>query len=276
MSKRTKIVRLNEGTRFSQLGPHPKAPSKKAYRADLDALQLKLLRIQQHYHHSGGRAVILFQGWDAGGKGGAIRRITGKLDPRGFRVHAIAAPTPEEQGRHYLWRFWQRLPQPGRFAIFDRSWYGRVLVERIEGFATKSEWKRAYDEINEFEHTLIDDGVRIVKLFLHITADEQLRRFEQRLNDPYKRWKLTSDDLRNREKWNDYEAALEDMLDKTSTKAAPWTLILANHKWYARLAVLRRVVEVLGEGLDLTVPVIDDAVIEEARRRLGLAMERSG
>ncbi|MEL6547296.1 MAG: polyphosphate kinase, partial [Myxococcota bacterium] len=167
--------------RLATLGEHPRAASKKAYQEELASLQLELLKIQQAYHHQGApRAILLFQGWDAAGKGGAIRRITERLDPRGLRVHAIAAPTPAEQGRHYLWRFWQRIPQPGRIAIFDRSWYGRVLVERVEGFAKKREWKRAYDEINEFEHTLVDDGVRIVKFFLHITADEQLRRFEER------------------------------------------------------------------------------------------------
>lgn len=272
MSKhRTKIVALKPGICLSETGEHPRAESKKAYKDELDALQLKLLRIQQAFYHNGKtRAVVLFQGWDAGGKGGAIRRMTGKLDPRGYRVHAIRAPTREEQGRHYLWRFWQRIPQPGRIAIFDRSWYGRVLVERVEGFASKPEWKRAYHEINEFEHTLIDDGVRIVKLFLHITPDEQLRRFAERLNNPYKRWKITSEDLRNRERWSDYERAIEDMFEKTSTRAAPWTLVLANHKWHARLAVLRKVVEVLGEGIDLSEPIIDPAVVEEANEKLGL------
>ncbi|MEM6733185.1 MAG: PPK2 family polyphosphate kinase [Myxococcota bacterium] len=274
MSKhRTKIEKRNDGVRLAHVGEHPRVESKKAYHEELAELQLTLLRIQQAYHAERRRAVLVFEGWDAGGKGGAIRRMTEKLDPRAIRAHAIAAPTAEEQGRHYLYRFWQRVPSPGRIAVFDRSWYGRVLVERVEGFASKSEWKRAYAEINEFEHTLIDDGVRVAKLFLHISADEQLRRFEQRLNDPYKRWKLTSEDIRNRERWDEYESAIDEMIEKTSTVAAPWTLVPGNHKWHARLAVLRRVVDVLGEGVDADTPRVDSEVVKAARQKLGLHVE---
>ena len=272
MSKhRTEISLRKEKIRFSECGRHPSISSKKAYYETLSELQLKLLRIQQAYHGSQSkRAIVVFEGWDAAGKGGAIRRMTEKLDPRAVRVHAISAPTAAEQGRHYLWRFWQRIPQPGRIAVFDRSWYGRVLVERIEGFAEKPAWKRAYHEINEFEHTLIDDGVRVVKIFLHITAEEQLRRFEERLNNPYKRWKLTLEDLRNRDRWADYEDATEDMFDKTSTEAAPWTLVLGNHKWHARVAVLKAVVDALGKGVDTETPRVDKKLIAEAQKKLGI------
>ncbi len=273
MSKhRSKIVRLKRGARIGEAGAHPKVESKKAYHEELDALQLQLLQIQRAYHRNGQRAMVVFQGWDASGKGGAIRRLTEKLDPRGVRVHSIAAPSEEERSRHHLWRFWQRVPIPGRIAIFDRSWYGRVLVERVEGFASKAAWKRAYDELNEFEHTLIDDGVRIVKFFVHIDPEEQLRRFEERLRNPYKRWKLTVEDIRNRERWGDYEEAVDDMLEKTSTRCAPWNVVLGNHKWHARLDVLRNVVLELGRGIDLDEPVLDPEVREAIRTRLGLSI----
>jgi AMP-polyphosphate phosphotransferase len=247
---------------------------KREYEAELKELQVKLLRIQQAYFHQGRRAVLVFEGWDAAGKGGAIRRLTEKLDGRGVTVHAISAPTPEEQGKHYLYRFWKRLPPKGTFAIFDRSWYGRVLVEKVEGFATPAEVARAYDEMNEFEHTLIDDGVRVVKVFLHITPEEQLARFGERLENPHKRWKLTDEDLRNRAQWDGYADAIEKMFDKTSTKQAPWHLIAANWKWTCRVAVLRTVVEALGEGVDLEEPRVDPAVLETMRKKLGLGSAR--
>lgn len=233
---------------------------KAAYQKELEKLQEAVLHVQQAYWHSKRRAIIVFEGWDAAGKGGAIRRLTENLDPRGAHVLPIAAPTPEEQGRHYLWRFWQRLPPPGTFAIFDRSWYGRVLVERIEGFAKPHEWRRAYDEINEFERQLTDDGVRIIKLFLHITPEEQLERFRERLNNPYKRWKLTTEDLRNRDRRQEYEEAINDMFARTSTDNAPWVAVPANAKWFARVEVLRQVVEHLAVGVDITPPKLDPAV----------------
>ncbi len=164
-----------------------------------------LQRIQQAYLGTANRAVVVLEGWDTAGKGGVVRRLGWALDPRSFKVHTIAAPTEREKTLHYLQRFWERLPQHGQIVVFDRSWYGRVLVERVEGFATPVEWQRAYDEINDFERMLIADETRLVKLFLHITADEQMRRFRDRLTDPLKRWKLSYEDFRNRTRWKDYE-----------------------------------------------------------------------
>ncbi|MBL28061.1 MAG: polyphosphate kinase [Rhodospirillaceae bacterium] len=245
---------------------------KETYERQLSALQIQVLRVQQAYFHQGLRGIIVFEGWDAGGKGGCIRRLTEKLDPRGFQVWPIAAPTPEEIGRHYLHRFWTRLPTPGTLAIFDRSWYGRVLVERVEGFAEESAWKRAYGEINEFERMLIDDGIRIVKLFLHISPEEQLERFTERLENPFKRWKLTADDLRNRQKRPDYEKAINAMFRKTSTERAPWHGIPANQKWYARVSVLDTIATTLGAGIDLAPPPINPEIVRGARKMLGLDM----
>ncbi|MBP2229345.1 PPK2 family polyphosphate:nucleotide phosphotransferase [Azospirillum agricola] len=250
--------------------------SAEEYENRLGKLQKELLHIQQTYWHEKRRAIVVFEGWDAGGKGGAIRRMTEPLDPRGFHVWPIAAPTAEEQSKHYLYRFWTKLPAGGTFAIFDRSWYGRVLVERVEGLATKEQWKRAYDEINEFERLLTDDGVRIVKLFLHITPEEQLERFRERLNNPYKRWKLTEEDLRNRSKWDDYVKATETMFDKTSTPNAPWTAIPANSKWFARLAVLETVTKALKEGVDVSPPPMNGNVARIAAKVLGVETPQGG
>ncbi|AUN31329.1 polyphosphate kinase 2 family protein [Niveispirillum cyanobacteriorum] len=242
---------------------------KGAYQKELEKLQEKILHVQQAYWHGKRRAVIVFEGWDAAGKGGAIRRLTENLDPRGAHVWPITAPTAAEQGRHYLWRFWQRLPEPGTFAIFDRSWYGRVLVERVEGFAKPHEWQRAYDEINEFERLLTDDGVRIVKLFMHLSPDEQLDRFKERLNNPYKRWKLTAEDLRNRDRRPAYEEAIDEMFARTSTDQAPWVAVPADAKWHARVAVLRHVVDALAAGVDVTPPPLDPAVKKAMEKLLG-------
>ncbi len=242
---------------------------KGAYQKELEKLQEKILHVQQAYWHGKRRAVIVFEGWDAAGKGGAIRRLTENLDPRGAHVWPIAAPTAAEQGRHYLWRFWQRLPEPGTFAIFDRSWYGRVLVERVEGFAKPNEWRRAYDEINEFERLLADDGVRIIKLFLHLSPEEQLDRFKERLNNPYKRWKLTAEDLRNRDRRPAYEEAIDEMFARTSTDQAPWVAVPADAKWHARVAVLRHVVDALAAGVDVTPPPLDPAVKKAMEKLLG-------
>lgn len=244
--------------------------TKKDYEESLKDLQRLMLRIQQAYFHQRLRALIVFEGWDAAGKGGAIRRLTENLDPRGIRVYPIGAPTAEDQGRHYLFRFFANLPIPGAMSVFDRSYYGRVLVERVEGFATEAQWQRAYQEINEFERLLIDDGVRVVKLFLHIDADEQLKRFEQRLKDPVKRWKLTAEDIRNRQQWPAYETAIDDMFAKTSTEAAPWHVIPANHKWFARVTALRVITEHLANGIDLTPPPIDKELIRAAEMQLGI------
>lgn len=253
----------------------PFIDSRKHYKYTLKSWQKKLLHVQQAYYHQGRRAIIVFEGWDASGKGGAIRRITEKLDPRGFRVHSFAKPTPEEQGRHYLYRFQTRLPVPGRIAIFDRSYYGRVMVERIEGFTPTPAWERAYQEINEFERLLIDDGVTIIKLFMHISAAEQLERFEERLNNPYKRWKLTEEDIRNRGRRDDYIDAIEEMFDKTDTQMAPWHVIEAEHKWFARISVLKTIVEALSDGVVVEPPPIDPTVVHLAKQQLGITLEKS-
>lgn len=243
---------------------------KDQYHKKLKKAQELMLQVQQAYYHQGKRAIIVFQGWDAAGKGGAIRRITERLDPRGYRVHPIASPTKDEQGRHYLYRFQTRLPKPGAIAIFDRSWYERVLVERIEEFASPNEWQRAYQEINEFERMLTDDGVRIIKIFMHISKDEQLKRFEERLNNPNKQWKLTEEDIRNRSKWELYEEATDEMLQRTSTISAPWHIIPGNKKWFARVEVLNTVIDALSREVDLSPPPIDEAVIKAAKKQLGI------
>ena len=193
---------------------------------------------------------VIFEGWDAAGKGGAIKRLTERIDPRGYVVHPIAAPAGDDKERHYLYRFWRRLPEAGQLALFDRSWYGRVLVERVEGFAKEAEWMRAYSEINEFEQQLADFGMLIFKFWLHISPEEQLRRFQQREQTPLKAWKLTPEDWRNREKWQAYERAVDDMVLKTSTPYAPWTIVEANDKYYARIKVLNTVVDKLTQELD--------------------------
>lgn len=194
--------------------------------------------------------VMVFEGWDAGGKGGAIKRVTEKLDPRGYVVYSIAAPQGEDAVRHYLYRFWRRLPESGQIAIFDRSWYGRVMVERIEGFCAESEWKRAFREINQFERQLVDFGTILFKFWVHISKNEQLARFESRANDPLRRWKLTDDDWRNREKWEVYKQAVDEMLLKTSTVTAPWTIVEGDDKYYARVKVLQTLVDKLSTELD--------------------------
>lgn len=211
---------------------------KKNGNGDLKKLQLKILRIQQGNYHKRERIIIVFEGLDAAGKGGAIRRITEPLDPRGFKVYPISAPSEVEQGKHYLFRFWEKIPQRGNISIFDRSWYGRVLVERVEELIPKEAWKRAYKEINQFEKVLIDDGVVIIKIFLKISKDEQLKRFESRLNDPYKQWKITKDDIRNRKNWDSYQSAIKDMIAETSTDICPWNVIETDDKDEARERVL--------------------------------------
>ena len=189
--------------------------------------------------------VICYEGWDAAGKGGNIKRITEALDPRGFEVHPIASPEPHEKARHYLWRFWTRLPKTGHIAIFDRTWYGRVMVERLEGFCSENDWQRAYNEINEFERELFDWGAVILKFWVQIDKETQLERFQARQNTPEKRWKITEEDWRNREKWDLYERAVEEMLVKTSTPSAPWIIVEGNNKYYARIKVLETVVDAI-------------------------------
>jgi polyphosphate kinase 2 (PPK2 family) len=221
----------------------------KTYARELAELQAKLHLLGFQMYLQKRPVVLVLEGWDAAGKGGAIKRLTEKLDPRGYVVHTIAAPAGDDKAHHYLYRFWRRLPPRGNMAIFDRSWYGRVLVERIEGFARPDEWQRAYAEINEFERQLIEFGTIVGKFWLHISPAEQLRRFEERQSTAYKAWKLTDEDWRNREKWPLYEQAADEMLLRTSTPAAPWTIVEAEDKRYARIKVLRTVVRRLEDEL---------------------------
>lgn len=200
---------------------------------------------------------IVFEGWDASGKGGCIKRLVSPLDPRHVRVSQFAAPTFDEKRHHFLWRFWPSLPGWGGLAVFDRSWYGRVLVERVEGFAPEEVWRRAYDEISEFEGTLAAEGTVMVKFWLHLSDEEQLRRFESREQDPLRRWKLTDEDWRNRDKRDEYVAAIEEMLERTSSPQAPWTLVEAENKRWARVKVIETVVDAMTQGLQrygLSVP----------------------
>jgi len=200
-------------------------------------------------HKLGPPVCVVFEGWDAGGKGGCIKRLVAPLDPRHVRVAEFAAPTYDEKRHHFLWRFWPALPGWGGMAVFDRSWYGRVLVERVEHFASDHQWQRAYGEINEFEHTLCEEGTVLVKFWLHLSDSEQLKRFESRQNDPLRRWKLTDEDWRNRKKRHSYEKAVEDMVAKTSTERAPWTIVEAENKRWARVKVLDTVVAAMEAGM---------------------------
>ena len=212
------------------------------YDERIGELQEKAFALQIEGFQQGRRTVVAFEGWDAAGKGGCIKRLTALMDPRGYKVWPIAAPRDEDARHHWLWRFWRRLPESGELTVFDRTWYGRVLVERVEGFARPAEWRRAYDEINAFERTLTADGTRLVKLFLHIDRKEQKRRFEERAEDPLKRYKIGPEDWRNRKKWSEYQAALQEAFDRTHRPDAPWTLVAANSKRHARLEVLRAVI----------------------------------
>ena len=236
------------------------------YDDDLAALQKRLAHVQVAHIVHRRRAIILFEGWDAGGKGGAIRRLTAEWDPRSFAVHPIGAPTAEERARHYLQRFWTRLPAAGEIAVFDRSWYGRVLVERVEGLASEADWRRAYDEINEFEARQRDDGATIVKLFLHVTSETQDKRLRDRLDHPWKRWKIGPDDFRNRARRADYLAAYADMFANTDTRWAPWRAIDGNDKKAARIAVLTHVADTLEAAVPMKPPAASDEVISLAAR----------
>ncbi len=221
----------------------------KEYKQELDALQDRLKELHNRLYRKKVPVVIVYEGWDAAGKGGNIKRITSALDPRGFEVHPIASPEPHEKARHYLWRFWTRLPKTGHIAIFDRSWYGRVMVERLEGFCSENDWKRAYNEMNEFEKELRDWGAVIIKFWVQIDKDTQLARFTQRQNTPEKQWKITDEDWRNREKWDAYEGAVNEMIEKTSTTYAPWHILESVDKKYARLKALKIVVAELEKAL---------------------------
>src|SRR5882724_9793728 len=240
-----------------------------SYERRLKKLQRQLLDLQIHHLRTGGRVVIGLDGWDAAGKGGLIERLVAGLEPKSTHVWRIGAPTPEEQGRHYLWRFWQRLPPPGNWAIFDRTWYGRVLVERIEGLCSVGAWKRAYHEINEFEHELTDDGVRIVKILVHVSAEEQKRRMIDRLGKPYKRYKIGLEDFRNIAKRKEYLEAYDDMLERTDTAHAPWHVIASDDKLHARLKGLEIVADEVGKGVERTEQALDPKIAEAAFKLWG-------
>jgi polyphosphate:AMP phosphotransferase len=223
---------------------------KQRYEEEIDRLQAELNRLFREARDREVACVMVFEGWDAAGKGGTIRRIARALPIGYYRVIPTAAPSEEELSRHYLWRFWRDVPPDGHSVIFDRSWYGRVLVERVEKFASEAEWRRAYTEINDFEENLLEHGIPVLKFWLHIDADEQMRRFEARARTPFKKYKLTPDDLRNREKWGRYARAVHDMVVQTSTAAAPWHLVPANDKRFARVEVLRTVCDRMQERMD--------------------------
>jgi polyphosphate kinase 2 (PPK2 family) len=239
------------------------------YADDLEALQDRLGRILVAHVVNRRSAIIVCEGWDAAGKGGAIQRLTAQWDPRAFRVWPIGAPTAQEKARHFLWRFWTKLPAAGEIAVFDRSWYGRVLVERVEGFASEAQWRRAYDEINEFEAQQAFDGVTLVKLFFHITQDTQDERLRARLDHPWKRWKVTAEDFRNRARRDDYLAATAEMFERTDTRWAPWRVIDGNNKKAARIAALTAVADALEAACPVQPPAADPEVERLAREAFG-------
>ncbi|HPS82565.1 MAG TPA: hypothetical protein PLP25_11980 [Candidatus Limiplasma sp.] len=220
------------------------------YKPAVDAAQRRLRKLQNELYRKGISMVVCFEGWDAAGKGGAIRRLTSSLDARGYDVVPIASPTPLEKSHHYLWRFWRELPRDGHIAIFDRTWYGRVMVERIEGYCTEPQWQRAYEEINRFEANITDHGTILCKFWLQIDSETQLARFNDRENTWDKQWKITPEDWRNREKWPLYEVAVSEMLQKTNTATAPWTVVEANNKQFARLKVLQTVITTIEKRLE--------------------------
>jgi len=239
------------------------------YDVELAALQLRLAKIQVAHIIHRKRSVIMLEGWDAAGKGGIIKRMTAEWDPRYYHVWPISAPTEEEKDRHFLWRFWTRMPAGRNIAVFDRSWYGRVLVERVEGYASKSEWKRAYDEINEFEAQQIGAGTNIVKLFVHITQETQDKQLTERLDTPWKRWKTGADDYRNRSRRDDYLEALHDMFKHTDTRWAPWHVVDNNHRKAGRIAALSYVVKTLEKLVPMDMPDADPTVVRLAREAFG-------
>jgi polyphosphate kinase 2 (PPK2 family) len=243
------------------------APHDGDYHADLDALQERISRLLVSAILHGRKAVVAVEGWDASGKGGAIQRMIAKCDPRAYRVWPIAAPSAEEKAHHYLRRFWTRLPAAGTVAIFDRTWYGRVLVERVEGLASEAEWRRAYDEINEFEAQLAADGAAIVKLFFHVTQETQDKRLKSRLDHPWKRWKVNAEDFRNRDRRPAYLDAMRDMFAHTDTRWAPWTAIDGNNKKSARIAALTHVADALGDAFPSEPPPMS-AELEKLARKL--------
>ncbi len=227
-----------------------KSLTREEYKLRLAELQKELSRLHGELYLRRIPVILAFEGWDAGGKGGAIKRLTQALDPRGFEVHPVSSPNDIEKAHHYLWRFWTALPKAGHIEIFDRSWYGRVMVERLEGFCSEEEWRRAYKEMNDMERNWADFGAIVLKFWMHIDKDEQERRFNERQQNPDKQWKITEEDWRNRAKWDQYEVAVDEMLVKTSTTYAPWIIVEANDKLYARIKVLETVVNTIHQYLD--------------------------
>ncbi len=230
---------------LSDISLNDKVLTDEVYDAELDRLQKELGSLHNELYRKKIPVVIAYEGWDAAGKGGNIKRITSALDPRGYEVHPIASPEPHEKARHFLWRFWTRLPKDGHIAIFDRTWYGRVMVERLEGFCSENDWQRAYNEINEFEKELSDWGAVVIKFWVQIDSETQLARFTDRQNTPEKQWKITDEDWRNRDKWDLYEAAVNEMIRKTNTTFAPWHILESNDKKYARIKALQIVTDAI-------------------------------
>jgi polyphosphate kinase 2 (PPK2 family) len=239
------------------------------YDKALAGLQERLAKIQVAHIVHNRRSVIMFEGWDGAGKGGVIKRMTAEWDPRYFQVWPISAPNEEERDRHFLWRFWTRLPAGRNISVFDRSWYGRVLVERVEGYCSESEWKRGYDEINAFEAQQIDHGTHFVKLFIHVTQKEQDKQLAQRLDTPWKRWKTGMDDYRNRARRDDYLDAIHDMFKHTDSHAAPWQVIDGNNRKAARIAALTHVAETLEKLVPMHMPDADPEVVKLAKKAFG-------
>jgi len=242
--------------------------SDREYEKRLPALQARLQELQVACLEREVPSVVVFEGWDSAGKGGAIRRLTPTLDPRAYEVIPVGAPQGEEAERHYLWRFWRHVPRAGEMAVFDRSWYGRVLVERVEGFCSPAEWRRAYGEIAEFERQLADFGTVVVKFWLHLSREEQLRRFRERAEDRHKRYKIGPDDWRNRRKWRAYEAAVDEMVRRTNRPGARWELIEAEDKRFARVRILEVLARTLERGLEGPSPAKRFRRIERRLKKL--------
>ncbi len=235
--------------RLSDISLKDKVLTDEEYQLQLKACQKKLRELHNKLYRKRIPVILAYEGWDAAGKGGNIKRIASALDPRGYEVQPIASPEPHEKARHYLWRFWNRLPKDGHITIFDRTWYGRVMVERLEGFCSENDWQRAYNEINEFEKELADWGGVVIKFWVQIDKDTQLERFTLRQNTPEKQWKITDEDWRNREKWDLYEEAVNEMLQKTNTPFAPWYVLESNDKKYARIKALKTVIKEIEKRL---------------------------
>lgn len=262
--------KAKSGSKRAQGNGDEKFAAYAEYEARMIAAQNRLLAIQQAYLKQGRRAVIVLEGSDAAGKGGSIRRLTEKLDPRFCKVWPIGAPTETERGQHYLERFWARLPQPGMTSLFDRSWYGRVLVERAEKLTPKAVWSRAYDEINAFEKMLTDDGVRLIKIFIKISPEVQRERFIERMTDPMKRWKITPRDFESRQFDDAYAKAEKDMFARTDTKHAPWRIVPGTYKWMTRVLVAEHVAGRLADGVDLKPPPLDPVIRQMAKDIMGI------